>query len=213
MTNKINFYYFLQPSSLVACPKSKGRRLRMKYATTEPRWKPLLVQWKQHQILLVSTTLSPRHQINIWRLVHPQILTIIIPTSKYIGCARALIMYLAGVYVNLKWRAFGYCRYTPNGYGFGPPPGGGGLSYDIAADFVDSTTSSGTGFEHHRSNSSELPDSQGMLLSPSSAPPQPPPNTSLPADSAQISELLARTITDAHNRTCLYSNGKIKKTA
>jgi len=74
----------------------------------------------------------------------------------------------------------------------------------LAGDFaVDSTTSSGTGFEP-RSNSTELPDSQNMsLMSPSGLP-----NANIPAESHQISELLARTVTDAHTRTCLLSNGK-----
>jgi hypothetical protein len=99
------------------------------------------------------------------------------------------------------------CSYTPNGYGFSGTTGGGGLGYDLGGDFaVDSTTSSGTGFEP-RSNSTELPDSQNMsLMSPSGLP-----SASIPADSVQISELLARTITDAHTRTCLYSNGESRK--
>lgn len=66
----------------------------------------------------------------------------------------------------------------------------------LQSPFVDSTTSSGTCFEP-RSNSTELPDSQNMPLINTSTLP----SASIPADSVQISELLARTITDAHTRT------------
>jgi len=98
--------------------------------------------------------------------------------------------------------------YTPNGYtNFGPP---GNLGYDInGGDFVDSTTNpnSGTGFEP-RSSSTELPDSGMMSPSAPTATTTTTTTTALPPESLQISELLARTITDAHNRTCLYSSGK-----
>ncbi len=113
-------------------------------------------------------------------------------------------------------------RYTPNGaFTPTPPtaynnqtstPGQPGLSYDIGGDFVDSTTSSG--FEpvvvNRSSSSSELPDSQNMInISTTTTSSTSSSNNNLPsANSIQISELLARTITDAHNRTCLYSTGK-----
>ncbi|CAG7816619.1 unnamed protein product [Allacma fusca] len=97
-------------------------------------------------------------------------------------------------------------EYTPNGYAYTGPPGN--IGYDIGGgDFVDSTTNpnSGTGFEP-RSSSTELPDS-GMM-SPS-APQATTTTTALPPESLQISELLARTITDAHSRTCIYSNDQV----
>jgi nuclear receptor subfamily 1 group F protein 4 len=95
--------------------------------------------------------------------------------------------------------------YTANGgfNDFGNPS----LRYDnIEVGFVHSTTSTGgTEFEP-RSGSTELPalpDSGGMIMSPAH------PSTTITPDSAQISELLARTITDAHNRTCLYSTEQL----
>ncbi|ODN02202.1 putative nuclear hormone receptor HR3, partial [Orchesella cincta] len=114
-------------------------------------------------------------------------------------------------------------EYTPNG-GFTPTPPNaynqtsqqgqpGGLSYDIGGDFVDSTTSSG--FEpvvvNRSSSSSELPDSQNMInISTTTTSSTSNSSSTLPsANSIQISELLARTITDAHNRTCLYSTEQI----
>jgi nuclear receptor subfamily 1 group F protein 4 len=98
-------------------------------------------------------------------------------------------------------------EYTPNGWTSGG--GGGGLGYDMGdtSPFVDSTTSSGTCFEP-RSNSTELPDSQMPLIANTTTALQ---NASISADSAQISELLARTVTDAHTRTCLYSNDQVSE--
>ncbi|XP_021962716.1 probable nuclear hormone receptor HR3 isoform X1 [Folsomia candida] len=98
-----------------------------------------------------------------------------------------------------------YSDYTPNGWA-SSGSGLGGYDMGDTSPFVDSTTSSGTCFEP-RSNSTELPDSQNMPLINTSTLP----SASIPADSVQISELLARTITDAHTRTCLYSNDQVSE--
>ncbi|XP_045035002.1 probable nuclear hormone receptor HR3 isoform X4 [Daphnia magna] len=107
--------------------------------------------------------------------------------------------------------------YTPSGYGFTPTPhtnqpvpgggtgggagggtGGGGSSmssggYDISGttDYVDSTT-----FDPRQTPIEPLPDSN--LVSPV-----------VSTDPVQISELLAKTIGDAHSRTCLFSGEHI----
>lgn len=62
---------------------------------------------------------------------------------------------------------------------------------DSTISFVDSTTPTSNLYE--RRPTPELPDSVSQLT----------------PDSVQISELLARTITDAHSRTCLYTNEQI----
>nr|ACY56691.1 HR3 nuclear receptor [Daphnia pulex] len=108
--------------------------------------------------------------------------------------------------------------YTPSGYGFTPTPhtnqgnvpgggsGGGGAGggngggssmssggYDISGttDYVDSTT-----FDPRQTPIEPLPDSN--LVSPV-----------VSTDPVQISELLAKTIGDAHSRTCLFSGEHI----
>ncbi|EFX87520.1 hypothetical protein DAPPUDRAFT_311954 [Daphnia pulex] len=74
--------------------------------------------------------------------------------------------------------------YTPSGYGFTPTPHTN-QGYDISGttDYVDSTT-----FDPRQTPIEPLPDSN--LVSP-------------------ISELLAKTIGDAHSRTCLFSGEHI----
>lgn len=113
---------------------------------------------------------------------------------------------LSGLKCSISFLIYYNFRYTPNAFGFGGSSAGNINSYDSidpSSFVVDSTTpSSGTTYEP-RSSPTELPDSGGMIMSPSA-----PPNATIPPDSVQISELLARTITDAHNRTCLYTNGK-----
>jgi hypothetical protein len=109
--------------------------------------------------------------------------------------------------------SFCFNSYTPNGWGSGGS-GLGGYDMGDTSPFVDSTTSSGTCFEPRSNSTDGLPDSQNNTMSlinnnNSSTGPGTTtlPSASIPADSIQISELLARTITDAHTRTCLYSNG------
>ena len=125
-------------------------------------------------------------------------------TRRVVGWIIFIIIWMS-VLIVVYWI---FCSYTPNGYTYTGPPGN--LGYDISGgDFVDSTTNpnSGTGFEQ-RSSSTELPDSGMMSPSAPTATTTTTTPTALPPESLQISELLARTITDAHNRTCLYTSGE-----
>jgi len=81
--------------------------------------------------------------------------------------------------------------YTPSGYGFTPTPHMGGYDISGTSDYVDSTT-----FDPRQTPIEALPDSN--LLSPV-----------VSTDPVQISELLAKTIGDAHSRTCLFSGEHI----
>uniref|UniRef100_A0A1B6C292 Probable nuclear hormone receptor HR3 n=1 Tax=Clastoptera arizonana TaxID=38151 RepID=A0A1B6C292_9HEMI len=70
-----------------------------------------------------------------------------------------------------------------------PPGVNPSLQYpDIGGDFVDSTT-----FDCPRQNIESMPADSGIMTSIATT------------DAAQISELLSKTIADAHARTCLYS--------
>jgi nuclear receptor subfamily 1 group F protein 4 len=81
--------------------------------------------------------------------------------------------------------------YTPSGYGFTPTPHMGGYDISGTSDYVDSTT-----FDPRQTPVEPLPDSN--LVSPV-----------VSTDPVQISELLAKTIGDAHSRTCLFSGEHI----
>ncbi|XP_076324587.1 putative nuclear hormone receptor HR3 isoform X1 [Tachypleus tridentatus] len=82
--------------------------------------------------------------------------------------------------------------YTPNGYTYTPQA----MTFDLAGtDFVDSTT-----FDQLQHLDNPIPDTNGLLT------------TTVPA--ATISnnshlELLAKTVANAHNRTCLYTTNQI----
>ncbi|XP_059470453.1 probable nuclear hormone receptor HR3 isoform X5 [Neocloeon triangulifer] len=86
--------------------------------------------------------------------------------------------------------------YTPNGYVFTNTPPQTGMGYDISADYVDSTTT----YDPRPASSTQLDQIADSALIPAS-------NTT---DPVQISELLCKTIADAHARTCLYSMDHIQ---
>ncbi|XP_022248309.1 probable nuclear hormone receptor HR3 isoform X1 [Limulus polyphemus] len=82
--------------------------------------------------------------------------------------------------------------YTPNGYSYTPQA----MTLDLAGtDFVDSTT-----FDQFQQLENSLPETNGLLTTTV-------PTTTISNNSHL--ELLAKTIVDAHNRTCLYTTEQI----
>uniref|UniRef100_T1J2S3 Probable nuclear hormone receptor HR3 n=1 Tax=Strigamia maritima TaxID=126957 RepID=T1J2S3_STRMM len=94
-------------------------------------------------------------------------------------------------YVNGVYTTFSngdVSTYIPNGYNI---PQSTPLTFDMATDFqVDSTT-----FDRQQIEPN-MPDT-GLL------------NNIVPTDSSPFSDLLAKTILDAHNRTCLYNSDHV----
>ncbi|XP_044738337.1 probable nuclear hormone receptor HR3 isoform X1 [Chrysoperla carnea] len=90
--------------------------------------------------------------------------------------------------------------YTPYAYNttqVTPGSGAGStMGYELSADYVDSTTA----YDPRPSQSMDPlgPDTSTLMTS-----------NQLPTDPAEISELLSKTIADAHNRTCIYSLDQI----
>ncbi|XP_054161870.1 probable nuclear hormone receptor HR3 isoform X2 [Oppia nitens] len=86
-------------------------------------------------------------------------------------------------------------KYTPSVYAYTPQ---GMATFDLSAttnDFVDSTT-----FEQQRQPIDSLPDTNGLLSTTIS------PNAII--NNSHL-ELLAKTVTEAHTRTCLYTTEQI----
>ncbi|XP_077562965.1 nuclear hormone receptor 3 ROR-beta isoform X3 [Haemaphysalis longicornis] len=95
--------------------------------------------------------------------------------------------------------------YTPNGYAYAATPT---ITFEMNTDFVDSTT-----FEQRQQLDSTA-DTNGLL---STTTPVAVPASSLASHledsdlkSASQEDLLAKTVSDAHNRTCLYSTEQIQ---
>lgn len=85
--------------------------------------------------------------------------------------------------------------YTPNGYAYAATPT---IAFEMSTDYVDSTT-----FEQRQQLDSTA-DTNGLL---STTTPVAVPASSL----ASHLDLLAKTVSDAHNRTCLYSTEQIQE--
>ncbi|KAL1427744.1 hypothetical protein MTO96_017136 [Rhipicephalus appendiculatus] len=96
--------------------------------------------------------------------------------------------------------------YTPNGYAYAATPT---IAFEMSTDYVDSTT-----FEQRQQLDSTA-DTNGLL---STTTPVAVPASSLASHledsdlkSASQEDLLAKTVSDAHNRTCLYSTEQIQE--
>ncbi|KAH7944768.1 hypothetical protein HPB49_000403 [Dermacentor silvarum] len=85
--------------------------------------------------------------------------------------------------------------YTPNGYAYAATPT---IAFEMSTDYVDSTT-----FEQRQQLDSTA-DTNGLLST----------TTPVAADVLSLAccaDLLAKTVSDAHNRTCLYSTEQIQE--
>ncbi|XP_064472267.1 probable nuclear hormone receptor HR3 isoform X2 [Ornithodoros turicata] len=88
--------------------------------------------------------------------------------------------------------------YTPNGYAYTTTTGPT-IAFEMSTDYVDSTT-----FEQRQQRQLDtVPDTNGLLATTT---------TPVPATTSISShlDLLAKTVSDAHNRTCLYSTDQIQ---
>lgn len=88
--------------------------------------------------------------------------------------------------------------YTPNGYAYTATPAT--IQFEMSTDYVDSTT-----FEQ-RQQMDPTPDTNGLLSTTATTT-----TTVVPASSlASHLDLLAKTVSDAHSRTCLYTTEHIQ---